>query len=117
MRTSLLLLLLLVCSPARADEPERTLSLESGQPAPFSGLLLTDLRFAELKTAELELAGTEIKLQQERTAYEDMKVVANACIEELEEGGPWYTSFWAGAAAGIGTAVLVGWLGLEVGWW
>jgi len=43
--------------------------------------------------------------------------VLDSCLGDEQEGGPWYTSFWAGAAVGVGMAILVGWLGSKAEWW
>lgn len=104
---------------ARADDlPDPpTTALQIGEPAPFSGLLLSELRFTALTASEITLESVESKLGAERQANKDLKVVLDSCLRDEQEGGPWYTTFWAGAAVGVGVAILVGWLGSEAEWW
>jgi len=108
-------------SDAPADPPELTerplTVVQAGDPAPFAGLLLTDLRFAELKQAELTVNNAKFRALQEQKTREDLQVVLDACLQVEREGDPWYATFWAGAAVGIGVAILVGWLGVEAEWW
>lgn len=103
-------------SIAEADDlpdPPTTV-LEIGEPAPFSGLLLSELRFTKLTASEITLKSVGLKLRSEQRANKDLKVVLESC---LQDEGTWYTSFWAGAAVGVAAAILVGWLGSEADWW
>lgn len=84
-----------------------------GDTAPFTGLLLHDFRYAELKSAELRVNDAEATAKQEKRTREDLETVLNACllVEKVDEGG---LGFWAGMAIGVGSAILVGWLGYEI---
>lgn len=104
--------------PSTVDPTESTSVLTRGDAAPFTGMLLGDTRFAELQTAELELKTVRLKLDNANQAYEDTRVVADACVAELEQsGGPaWYasTEFWGGVVVGVGLSVATAWLGYEL---
>jgi hypothetical protein len=89
--------------------------INAGDVAPFSGLLLSDERYAVLKLAELERSDAEFRVEQERRARKDLQVVLDSCLLlDEEDGGEWYETFWAGAVFGVGAAILVGWLGYKV---
>ena len=102
-------------TPALPGASSALTVINAGDLAPFSGLLLSDERYAALKMAELEKTDAEFRAEQERRTRADLQVVLDSCLLlDEEDGGEWYETFWAGAVFGVGAAILVGWLGYKV---
>lgn len=106
-----------------SDRPETSPSGEDdgllvvvgkGDTAPFSGLLLRDKRFAELKLAELRVDNAEYEAKTEKQTREKLEVVLDSCLQDEDSGGGFFDSFWGGMAVGVGAAILVGWLGYKI---
>lgn len=114
--------LLLVFQVATSTIPQLSesdyLLLREGDAAPFSGVLLLDDDYRELKIKENELVLTQKdlsiankRLEGSEKNYLKMKGVAEECaadLEKISEDSPsWYESveFWIGTVVGAGLAI------------
>jgi len=114
--------LLLVFQFTAATVPQLSesdyLLLREGDVAPFSGVLLLDDDYRELKIKESELllAQKDLEIAKKRfeaseKSYLEMKEVAEECAANLDkinkESPAWYESveFWIGAVVGAGLAI------------
>lgn len=91
--------------------------LMKGDPAPFSGILVPELRFKKYVRAELKVVDLEFRLQSQITFSTNMESMYLKRLEEATRPRPWYErpSFnrWLGWGLGVVTTGLIVWAGVE----
>lgn len=92
--------------------------VEKDNPAPFTGLLVPELRFTKLLEAEItaeKLAG-ELKIQKDLT--DNLEQVYNEKLREAVKPLKWYETpafnRWLGFGIGIVVTGLAVWGGIEI---
>lgn len=114
----LLLSLAIIIAPIpvfAADEPD-TAPLMVGKPAPWSGVLVREGRFAKMLKLQVDVEELTVKLQIREKLFNEavsilQKQLANAQIELNKRAAPdpWYKSHWfifcLGAVIGAGLVI------------
>lgn len=97
---------------------EKVVMVEKDNPAPFTGLLVPELRFTKLLEAEItaeKLAG-ELKIQKDLT--DNLEQVYNEKLREAVKPLKWYETpafnRWLGFGIGIVVTGLAVWGGIEI---
>ena len=106
---------LLAPLPIMAEEPD-VVPIMLGQPAPWSGLIVKEKRFATMLKLQLDVEELRAQLQiRERLfdgatkAMQDQLAKAQVDLNRRAQPDPWYKSHWflwcLGFVLGIGAAV------------
>lgn len=110
MRTlALILMALIALSPNAAVRAQEVAPLMKGQPAPFSGLLVTEGRFTSLLEMEIEASDLAGQLEIQKRLTSNLEVLYTRKLEAAVEEPAWYEkpSFNRWLGFGIGVAVTV----------
>lgn len=81
--------------------------LLKGADAPFSGLLVPEVRFRQMLLAEATSEAFQEKLEVERKAYDELERTYYLALEEASRPKPWYQSPEINRWLGFGAGVLV----------
>jgi len=84
---ALVIALILPVWVVRADE---VTPVQTGKPAPFTGLLVPEDRFVQFLEAEAKLDGAQRELEQQKKYSSDLDAMYRKQLEEAVKPEPWY---------------------------
>lgn len=89
------------------DTPYVVIPLVASETAPFSGLLVPEIRFRELVYHEGAMDALREKLAAERKAYQSLERLYFQVLDEAARAKPWYQSVELNRWLGFGAGVLI----------
>lgn len=95
---------------ALAEEPEEgkeVIALEAGRVAPFSGLLVPELRFIELLEAEVKVDSARAKAEAAIQYATEIERIYKDRLRESAAPQPWYKSPEYNLIIGFGLGLIV----------